>query len=163
MPRPSPRQGGASAGRQSQLSLSFPSSQEGQTSPSYIPAGSDLASAVARERGRRKQERDCRGRSSRWKSQGQLCIAQREPGIQGGRSIRPRKMSRGHSKASGAGEVGCKGGGGAAQMAGSSFFVQGPQDPFLGRSPGLPNARRKGPHWGYQRGGLVGRGWAQSP
>lgn len=106
----SPRQGGASAGPRGQPSLPFPSSQEGRTSPSYTPAGSDLASAVARERGRRKQGRDCWGQSSRWKSQGQLCTALQEPRIQGGGSVRPRKMSRGHGEASRASELGWKGG-----------------------------------------------------
>lgn len=138
-PRPAPRQRGASAGPAS-ASSAFHSPAIRRGGPAQPPSQLMviLASAVARRRGRRKQERiagaspptgrvwassaqPCRSRDPRRqeKYKAKKNVSWSPPGLQGRRGGLGRR------------------GGGAAQVAGSSFYLLGPHDLFLGRSPGL--------------------------
>lgn len=102
------------------------------------------------------------------KSQGQLCRAQREPGIQGGsEKYKAKKTSCGYSEASRAREVGpTEGGGGAARLAGSSFHRPGASWPLPRQEPRAPirlMPRGRVQTGAIREGGWWGRGGAQSP
>lgn len=141
----------------------------GRQAPAIIPAHPAviLAPAVARERGRRKQDRDCWGQSSRWKSPGQLCTAPQEPGIQGGsENIRRRKMSHGNSEASR--PVSWAGRKGRRSCPVGWLLLPCPRasGPLPGQEPWAPIRLRPGGRvqtGAIREGGWWGRGRAQSP